>query len=426
MELAWIAEATPPSGTNSIFEVFDIEEYVRIQSQFKNLSSIEKTKYKDVKRYIVASGGIDLTPKMENYKKLYEEISANLDKDEYPDILLMDMYSEKETIMDLLTSLENENYIKSLYKRKKLKVINGLKTDTAIKLMDSIRQGRSLLQAARSSNMLSKPLIDFYAASAYAYASIVINSPLHKSFDSLKGSHGHTYDHLTGTVQFGGRIPSGTFIDLLISLYLFPIVTGDIKFKCSTMSSLAFVQEREIKISLIALLSSVPELKSQVMKIDVAQNIIHKLSIRSDIVKNKVVYKFVIGDGNLKPEENILKSVFKVPNIEEANGRFIINVSVDKILDITPTIYQDMNGGLWYIEPLIEGLYLPEICLHFLIISALCNIMRYSPHEWNNILSNKISSDFSLLISKYLRLFEIKYPMLVVQQLTTFLPIIQS
>ena len=102
------------------------------------------------------------------------------------------------------------------------------------------------------------------------------------------------------------------------------------------MSSLAFVQEREIKISLIALLSSVPELKSQVMKIDVAQNIIHKLSIRSDVVKNKVVYKFVIGDGNLKSKENILKSVFKVPNIEEANGRFIINVSVDKILDITP------------------------------------------------------------------------------------------
>ena len=55
---------------------------------------------------------------MENYKKLYVEISANLDKDEYPDIFLMDMYSEKETIMDLLTSLENENYIKLLYKRK--------------------------------------------------------------------------------------------------------------------------------------------------------------------------------------------------------------------------------------------------------------------------------------------------------------------
>lgn len=57
--------------------------------------------------------------------------------------------------------------------------------------------------------------------------------------------------------------------------------------------------------------------------------------------------------------------------------------------------------------------------------SALCNIMRYSPHEWNNILSNKVSSEFSLLISKYLRLFELKYPMLVVQQLTNFAPVIK-
>ena len=91
-----------------------------------------------------------------------------------------------------------------------------------------------------------------------------------------------------------------------------------------------------------------------------------------------------------------------------------------------PTIYHDIHGNLWYINQLVEGFHLPEICLHFLIISALCNIMRYSPYEWNNILSNKISSDFSLLISKYLRLFELKYPMLVVQQLTEFLPTIKS
>ena len=50
------------------------------------------------------------------------------------------------------------------------------------------------------------------------------------------------------------------------------------------------------------------------------------------------------------------------------------------------------------------------MCLHFLIISALCNIMRYSPHHWSNILTNKVSPQYSLLISKYLRLFEIKYP----------------
>ena len=111
--------------------------------------------------------------------------------------------------------------------------------------------------------------------------------------------------------------------------------------------------------------------------------------------------------------------------IKDANGKYTINVPADKITNIIPTIYQDINGKLWYIDPLIDGFYLPEICLHFLIISALCNIMRYSPYEWNNILSNKISSDFSLLISKYLRLFELKYPMLLVQQLTNFLPVIK-
>ena len=134
---------------------------------------------------------------------------------------------------------------------------------------------------------------------------------------------------------------------------------------------------------------------------------------------------FEIGNGIEKPSATSLKTIFKTDDVIEANGKYTVDVPVNKIRDIMPTIYQDTRGGLWYIEPLIEGLYLPEICLHYLIISALCNIMRYSPHEWNNILSNKVSSEFSFLISKYLRLFELKYPMLVVQQLTNFAPVIK-
>ena len=87
-------------------------------------------------------------------------------------------------------------------------------------------------------------------------------------------------------------------------------------------------------------------------------------------------------------------------------------------------IYQDIYGKLWYIDSAVEGVVLPEICLHFLIISALCNIMRYSPNEWNDILFNKISSEFSLLIRKYLRLFEQKFPMLVTQYLTNYIPVL--
>lgn len=268
-------------------------------------------------------------------------------------------------------------------------------------------------------------LIDFYAASAYAYATIVINSPLHKALESLKGSHGHTYNHKDETIEFGGSIPSGTFIDLLASIYLPQIVTEDIHFKCNAMSSLKFVQNHEIKISLIALLSTVPELRDQAAQISTAKNIVHRLIVHTGVEKGRVTYIFEIGDGFHKPTSESLEAVFGTKDIKDANGKYIINVPADKINNIIPTIYQDINGYLWYIEPLIKNFYLPEICLHFLIISALCNIMRYSPHVWNNILSNKVSSDFSLLISKYLRLFELKYPMLLVQQLTNFLPIIR-
>lgn len=93
-------------------------------------------------------------------------------------------------------------------------------------------------------------------------------------------------------------------------------------------------------------------------------------------------------------------------------------------MDIKPFIYHDINGKLWYLDSPIDKLVLPEICLHFLIISALCNIMRYSPHEWNDILFNKVSSEFYLLVSKYLRLFEQKFPMLVAQYLTNYLPVL--
>lgn len=425
MELKWIAQATHLPDGNHFFEEFNTVQYAELFKQFSILSNGEKSKYKGAEDFIVKMGGPSLTPTQKNYKKFMDEIASNLEHDNFCNILPVNIYSEKETIMDLLASLENVNYIKSVYKSKKTQVSGELSTDTAEKLMDSIRQGRSLLQSAQVANMLSKPLIDFYAASAYAYATIVINSPLHKALNSLKGSHGHTYNHEDATIEFGGKTPSGTFTDLLASIYLPQIVTEDIQFKCKAISSLSFLQTHAIKISLIALLSTVPELRDQTLQLKAAKNSTYSLSVQAGVEKGKVIYIFEIGDGVHRPSLDSLKSIFNVEHITDANGKYTINVPADKITNIIPTIYQDINGKLWYIDPLINGFYLPEICLHFLIISALCNIMRYSPYEWNNILSNKISSDFSLLISKYLRLFELKYPMLLVQQLTNFLPIIR-
>ena len=254
----------------------------------------------------------------------------------------------------------------------------------------------------------------------------MINSPIHKSLDSLKGSHGHTYNHKDNTIEFGGKIPSGTFIDLLASIYMPQVVTDTISLQYSALPSLDYIQNHEISISLLALLSAVPELRDQVIQIPGVRKIVYPLIINNNIKTGEVVYAFEIGNGVEKPAEESLKRIFNVDKIVEANGKYIVEVPANKMLNAMPTIYQDCRGSFWYVDPLVEGLYLPEICLHYLIISALCNIMRYSPHEWNNILSNKISSEFSLLISKYLRLFELKYPMLVVQQLTNFSPVIKT
>lgn len=425
MDLKWYASSTASTSGSGFFKAFDIEKYNELFAEFSALDGSEKKKYKGADDYIVKQGGPALSPEERNYKKYMDEMSANFEYGKTYNVLPVDLHSEGDTIMDLLSSLETENYIKAAYKAKKLRVTGELKTDTAIKLADSIRQGRSLLQSAYGANMLSKPLINFYAASAYAYATIVINSPLHKALDSLKGSHGHSYTHKNSTVTFGGKAQTGTFIDFLASIYLPQIVTDSVSFKYSALPSLDYIQNHEVSISLIALLSTIPELHNQSMQIPGMRNSVYPLNIKHTVKKETAVYVFEIGDGIDKPSAESLMTIFKVDDVIEANGKYVVDVPANKIRDIMPTIYQDVRGALWYIDPIIQGLYLPEICLHYLIISALCNIMRYSPHEWNNILSNKISSEFSLLISKYLRLFELKYPMLVVQQLTNFSPVIK-
>lgn len=426
MDVKWITDATSANDSNIFVEKYDDTKYAEFSNGYFALTGQEKGKYKGMEDYISKVYNITLNQHQKNYKKFNDEIEKSFSDGNFYSILPVSVYSEKETIMDLLTSLENENYIKKIYKIKKKCVTGELKTDTASKLMDSIRQGRSLLESAKTANMLSKPLIDFYAASAYAYATIVINSPLHKVLDTLKGSHGHTYNHKDGTVEFGGKTPSGTFIDLLFSIYTAQVITGKDNFRYSLMPSLLFIQSHEIKISLIALLSTVPELNNQVLRIPASQRMVYPLNIKTAVEKGKAIYTFEIGDGIDKPSDDSLKLIFGTEKIEEKHGKSVITIPAEKLSGIMPTIYHDIHGNLWYINQLVEGFHLPEICLHFLIISALCNIMRYSPYEWNNILSNKISSDFSLLISKYLRLFELKYPMLVVRQLTEFLPTIKS
>ena len=81
----------------------------------------------------------------------------------------------------------------------------------------------------------------------------------------------------------------------------------------------------------------------------------------------------------------------------DANGYTIPKVVTPADGQTRPEILQEAMGGSVdeNLNITTDDLVLPEISLHYLIISALCNIMRYSPHEWSEILNNKISSQFS-------------------------------
>ena len=181
----WHATVTACANSSKLFEPFDIGAFTSLCNQYRTLPSKDKSNYASVDDYVVKHGGPALVHLNRCYMKLVEEINSRLASTSLPERLPIDLLIQKDAVLDLLTSLENENYIKEIYKVKKHKVRDGLNTTEAIYLMDCIKQGRSLFQAGACADMIAKPLIDFYAACAYAYAIIVINSPLHKSIKTL-------------------------------------------------------------------------------------------------------------------------------------------------------------------------------------------------------------------------------------------------
>ncbi len=413
-------------GKESYISKYDIGTYETYEKEYHMLNDSEKAQYKGAADYIRKVKGIELTTQNINYHKLLREVGEKIASGERFEKLVIDYIMQEDSVIDLLKSFEDVNYIKSIYKKKKSNVSSGLNTGDANKIVECIKQGSGLLQAGQSANMLVKPLIDYYAASVYAYAIIVLNSPLHKSIDSLKGSHGHVYNHENGTIDFGGNVPRGTFIDLLCAISLNQIDEGNISIRYSLIDSIDLVQKNNISISINALLSMIPELNDYYSNVDLNHCCIFPLRIDTSIANSRVVYNFYIGDGEKTPNRSKLALAFKTENIKEISGAYIVAVNDDMINNIIPMIYRDIRGKLWYVQSPVDGLCLPEICLHFLIMSGLCNVMRYSPHQWSQIMNNKPSPQFSLLINRYIRLFEQKYPMLIAQYLSQYYIIMKS
>ena len=420
MKTEWKVDDKEYEKQSILFEKFDIDKYNNAVKAYEDLPNSEKSNYKGMDSYIKKDYGISLLPSNLKYMRLMKEANLRIKSDKIPEILNIDPILDKRMVRDLLSSLENVEYIKNLYKEKKLDVKSGLNTSEASILLDCMRQGRIMLEAGEKADMLAKPLIDFYAATAYAYSIIVMNSPMHKSIKTLKGSHGHTYNHEKSSIDFGGEIPNGTFLDMLCAFPVAHVYSENIKLNYSVIDSIDYIQKHSISLSLTTLLSMVPELNSYYKHFDKKHNLVHKLNIETNVSNSKIIYNFHIGDGVTKINKEKVKKSFKIDSVEENTTNLDIKIDTEKVLDIMPIIYKDIRGELWYVESPIDGMYIPEICLHFLIISALCNIMRYSPSEWSGILNNNISSAYSLLIRRYIELFETKFPMLVVSHLTNY------
>ena len=89
-------------------------------------------------------------------------------------------------------------------------------------------------------------------------------------------------------------------------------------------------------------------------------------------------------------------------------------------------MYTDIYGKLWYIDNKFFPINIPEICIHFLAISALSNIMRYQPEIWGAILNNDLDARLSTLIRYYLTIYEQKFPFLILRSISEYFPIIRE
>lgn len=337
MDSNWTFSSKQSCSSNLLFRKMDVEKYDNGRDKFYTLSVEEKKKYKSPDLYLEQLYGIKIDGLDKEYMRLYREVKKQLEETRKIELLAIDFIMQEQAVFDMLASFEDVTYIKRIYKYKKTQVSGGLSETSASMLVDCMRQGRRLLEAAQSANVLAKPLIDFYAATAYAYALIVINSPLHKGLESLKGSHGHSYNHGENSVEFGGEIPRGTFLDLLCATPVQYIYCrnndtdkdGVINF--SLLDSIDLIQQSNIKISLLTLLSMVPELQPYYMKVD-NHKIIHRLHIDNMIQSREIVYRFYIGDGQNKPDLERLRCSFQDCDIEEKSGTYQILVPIKKCL----------------------------------------------------------------------------------------------
>lgn len=415
-----------PSENIKITE-FNTTKLQEAKESFEKFSNQEKKRIGSYQSLYESQYG-KLNPEHKNFFNYKQEIDKRITSQPMVNILPLNLYSLNSSLTDLLKSLENIKTIQKIYAFKKMTFQHNsaFKTSESEMILDCMMQGRNLFLAGQNADLLSKPLIYFYSFISYTYAAIVINSPMHKALNSIKNSHGQTYDHQSNAIEFGGDTPWGTFSDLIFSHPTAAIKGESFVLHYSLLNSLNFFQKNKIKISLMAMLSMVPELRAYHTIFNTVRPLSFLTTIDTEVVAGTCNYKFTIGNGELRPKKEHVEIDFPGCNICDKNGRWVISVTPDIISHIMPTLYIDSFGHISYIEKFddMTSFVLPEICLHYLIMASFSCIMRYTPYEWRKLLSNDVSSELTLLIGNYIRIFEQKYPIMLLRLLSDKYPII--
>jgi hypothetical protein len=363
-----------------------------------------------------------------NLYLLRNEVKAQVESELPFRLLPVEQFNANSSLLQLLENLENPTYVRKLYRLRKSTVgrdsKSGINEEQARTLRNCMRQGRDLFQSGQQGSLMIKPLVWFYSLTAYAYACIILNSPLRHSLETLPGSHGLNYLPEDIKTQFGGSVKGGTFSELFASFPTARIQSARVAFSQSLEDSIRAFQTTRITASCGTLLSILPEMRDFYAILTGRPSRAHPLEVVQVAEGRGIRWEFQIGDGQRRPDMALLDKAFPNYNRTERQGRVIVNVSPSDLHKIKASIYTDTRGRFWYIDNPFFPVLLPELCVHFLLANAFSSIMRYRPGAWGDILLNEVESKLALLVRNYFSAFETKIPILLLRHLSEFSPYI--
>ncbi|QYZ68372.1 YaaC family protein [Neotabrizicola shimadae] len=360
----------------------------------------------------------------QNFSRLKNEVSARIAQGSRLQLIGVDISDLERSLYELSESIENVALIQEIYRVRKHTVAadGGINAAEAAKIKHCFSQGRELYRSGTVGSLVVKPLNYFYALTAYAYGIIILNNPIRFRKDMLPGSHGINYLPDRVLVQFGGDMPRGTFSDLHTSFPQAYIKSPDFEIAYSQLDSALALYKNRITCSLGTLLSMVPEMGDFYQIATGRQSRVHQLKILPSKQVKEPSPTFVIGDGSRRPSRASVERCFPGMELQEIRGEYHITVRPESLHKVNATIYTDIYADLWFIETPFGDVNLPEVCLHFLILSMFSNIMRYRPDEWGGLVDNDVSASVSLATRHYFNVIERKLNALVLREASTFFP----